>query len=304
MIYTGQVLAVPVQIEHDGLRLNGNLVVPAGSTSGPMFILVHGTWGHSGMEIIDGLQARLTDAGQKSLAITLSLGVDNRQGFMNCEPPIKANHGAAADEINQWVKYAQTRWQQIVLVGHSRGGNQVMLYNQAYNQQHILDYSQTHSRNHSQSDSTLGNQSLTEPNVARFVLIAPMTWDADEAAKAYAERFGAVLADRLAVARARTDEVIRADLLNCPDIDVLGRSFLSYYSAEPTRNTPELLATAAQPVLIFQGTDDSLAQGFIAQEALVEKNPLITVQWLDGADHFFRDLYTDDIVDAMLEWLP
>jgi len=27
------------------------------------------------------------------------------------------------------------------------------------------------------------------------------------------------------------------------------------------------------------------------------------VQWIDGADHFFRDLYTDELVDGILEWL-
>jgi pimeloyl-ACP methyl ester carboxylesterase len=278
MLYMGQVLATPVQIEYEGLRLNGNLVEPAAHLSGPVFVIVHGTWGHAGMEIIEGLQARLADDGQASLAITLSLGVDDRRGFLHCELPIKANHGAAADEINQWVKYAQSRWEQIVLVGHSRGGNQVMLYEQVY-------------------------RHVAKQAVVRLVLIAPMTWNADEAAKAYEDKYGVVLRERLETAQAQPDEPIHADLLNCPGVDVLGKNFLSYYSAEPNRNTATLLATAARPVLVFEGTEDSLAQGFVVQEALVAGSPQVTVQWIEGAGHFFRDLYSDDLVESMLEWL-
>ena len=278
MLYMGQVLATPVQLEYEGLRLNANLVEPAARTSGPVFVIVHGTWGHAGMEIIEGLQARLADEGQVSLAITLSLGVDDRHGFLGCELPINANHGAAADEINQWVKYAQSRWEQIVLVGHSRGGNQVMLYEQTY-------------------------RHVAKQAVARLVLIAPMTWNADEAAKAYEDKYGVALRERLEAAQAQPDHDIHTDLLNCPNVDVLGKNFLSYYSAEPNRNTATLLATVARPVLVFEGTDDPLARGFVAQEALVAGNPRVTVQWIDGADHFFRDLYTDDLVEAMLEWL-
>ena len=79
---------------------------------------------------------------------------------------------------------------------------------------------------------------------------------------------------------------------------------MSYYGAEPNRNTPALLSNVKRPVLVFEGTEDPLAAGFIAQVTLFESNPNVTVQWVDGADHFFRDLFIDDIIDGILEWLP
>ena len=84
------------------------------------------------MEIIAGLQSLLEETGENSLAITLSLGLSDRHGFMPCEPPIMANHGEAPAEINRWVEYLKDDWDEIVVIGHSRGGNQVALFNQAY----------------------------------------------------------------------------------------------------------------------------------------------------------------------------
>jgi pimeloyl-ACP methyl ester carboxylesterase len=271
------IAATPVQLEHQGLLLNANWQESAEPGSGPLFLIVHGTWAHGGMEIIAGLQDSLAANGYDSLAITLSLGVSDRQGFMSCDTVIKANHADAAAEINRWVEFAKTLSDHIVLVGHSRGGNQVMLYQQQFQ----------------------------APEVERLVLIAPMTWNAAESAAGYEAQVGRPLADVMAQAQAQADPkaIIKAGVVYCPTVEVLASSFLSYYDAEPNRNTPALLATVRRPVLVFEGTEDPLANGFKSQVALFEKNQQVTVQWIDGADHFFRDLYTDELVDSMLEWL-
>ena len=271
-----KVSATPVQIDYQGVLLNANLQEPHQAAEGPLFLLVHGTWAHGGMEIMAQLQNGLADAGYRSLAITLSLGVNDRQGFMSCDAVIKANHADAAAEINQWVEFSRTLNDHIVLIGHSRGGNQVMLYQRQY--------------------SALGVDGL--------VLIAPMTWRADESAVAYEAAFGQSLGPVVAQAEASSSAVIKAGILNCPQAEVLASSFLSYYGAEPNRNTPALLSSVKRPVLVFEGTEDPLAAGFIAQVTLFESNPNVTVQWVDGADHFFRDLFIDDIIDGILEWLP
>jgi pimeloyl-ACP methyl ester carboxylesterase len=273
LIWSTQIMAEPVQVEHEGRVLNGNLI-----TAGPsdtIFLIVHGTWAHSGMEIIASLQTLLEASGKNSLAITMSLGLSDRHGFMPCEPPIVANHGDAPAEIKRWVEYLENDWKEIVVIGHSRGGNQVVLFNQAY-----------------PSDS-----------VSRLVLIAPMNSIEEESAQEYQEKYGTSLADVLEHASNNQGKVITADFLNCENIEVAAESFLSYYSAKPIRNTPELLRSVDRPVLVIQGTEDHLAHAYKAQTSLFKDNTYVSDIWIEGADHFFRDLYADELIDVLQEWL-
>lgn len=275
LLWINHTLAAPVQVQHQGLTLNGNFIQADSSQSNLIFLIVHGTWAHQGMEIITSLQELLDESGFDSLAITLSLGVNDRKGFLQCESPITANHGNAAAEINRWVEYLESRSRQIVVVGHSRGGNQVALFNRAF-----------------------PNQAVTH-----LVLIAPMSWNEKQSARLYEEKFGVSLAQVLQHATASQGQMIRADLLQCSDLEVLASSFVSYYGTEPNRNTPKLLQSADRPVLVFQGSEDALATGYRSQIALVKSNSLVEDYWIDGAGHFFRDLYADELVQYMLEWL-
>ena len=274
-VWISNVIAQPVQIEHQGLTLNGNLESSA-KDHGRIFLIVHGTWAHSGMEIISSLQSLLSENGQSSLAITLSLGVDDRAGFMSCDSPITANHGKAAAEINYWIEHLNEDWAEIVVIGHSRGGNQVALFNQAF------------------------------PNskVSRLILIAPMSWDEKQSSVAYERVAGIPLDTVLEAANKAGNGLIKATVLQCKDIEVLATSFLSYYANKPNRNTPEILQSVDRPVLVFQGTEDALAEGYKSQISLISNNPLVEHYWIDGADHFFRDLYADELVEVLLEWLP
>jgi pimeloyl-ACP methyl ester carboxylesterase len=273
-LWISKVIAQPVQIEHRGLTLNGNLET-SGKDHGRIFLIVHGTWAHSGMEIISNLQSLLSENGQSSLAITLSLGLDDRAGFMTCESPITAHHGKAAVEINSWIEYLNEDWAEVIIIGHSRGGNQVALFNQTF------------------------------PNlkVSRLILIAPMSWNQKQSATAYRDDTGIPLDEVLLAARKAGADSIKANILQCKDVEVLATSFLSYYADKPNRNTPEILQSVDRPVLVFQGTEDALAEAYKSQISLVSSNSLVENYWIDGADHFFRDLYADELVEILLEWL-
>ena len=118
-------------------------------------------WAHKDMEIIANLQTLLADEEINSLAINLSLGIDNRQGPFDCAVPHEHRHEDAAAEIATWIEWLKGQGvDQVLLAGHSRGGSQVAAYSQ-------------------NADAIVMGQ----------VLIAPSTWSRKYAAKAYQRPF-------------------------------------------------------------------------------------------------------------------
>src|SRR5690348_11077324 len=83
---SGVASAEPVQIKPGLQKLNGNLALPAGKTAADgVVLMVHGMLSWYGQETIAGLQKNLKAHGIGSLAITLSLGIDDRQGPRRCD---------------------------------------------------------------------------------------------------------------------------------------------------------------------------------------------------------------------------
>ena len=132
--------------------------------------LLHGTLAHNDMEIMRSLREVLHEEGIASLAVTLSLGVDDRSGMYDCNAEHRHRHTDAIGELEAWRKWLVERgYPRQVLLGHSRGGNQVAWY---LTQQH-------------------------PQSVVAAVLVAPQLWQRDKAAAAYAERFGVPLQAQL-----------------------------------------------------------------------------------------------------------
>ena len=66
-------------------------------------------------------------------------------------------------------------------------------------------------------------------------------------------------------------------------------------------DTATALATLALPVLVVTGSEDDVVPEMAADLAGSGAN--VTVVEISGADHFFRDLYADELVDHALEFL-
>jgi len=273
-------LADPAQIKWAGLNLNGNLVA-AEDKQKTVFLIIHGTWAHGAMELPATLQSLLEDEGFASLAITLSLGVNDRRGFFDCQSPVVQGHGEAIEEIHAWYLFLREQgYSKIVLIAHSRGGAQAALYQQRYPQDHIV----------------------------ALALIAPMTWQKNLEEKAYHDKYGASLHDLLE----QTGQYQQAGkalftppgVLYCDKTPVSPAVFISYYSAIPEKNTPILLANTEVPTLVYLGSEDPLSIRFAEQQALFSENLNISVVAIDSADHFFRDLYADELIEDILLRLP
>ncbi len=93
--------AEEVTIEHQGITLNARLARTEGWPRGPVVLMVHGTFAHNQMEIMATIQELLTDAELSSLAINLSLSVDDRHGTFACETPHAHRDSDALDEIGE-----------------------------------------------------------------------------------------------------------------------------------------------------------------------------------------------------------
>lgn len=276
--------AEEVRREHIGLALLGNLEVPAGKRieGAPVALIVHGSLAHHGMEIVTELQSRLKAQGVTSLAITLSLGLDARRGMLDCT--VEHDHRAsdAVEEISAWIDWLKERKAASVhLVGHSRGAQQVAQYAAG------------------EPDDAMG----------RIVLVAPPTDTPAEAAARYREAYGADLDQVLAGATKLVqdgEEDTILDLpgfLSCKPARVTAAAAIDYYDPERKRAASGLLASIKQPVLVVAGSADHVSPEVAARVAAAKPGPHVTIETIDGADHFFRDLFADDLAEKVAGFL-
>lgn len=277
LLAAGHAGAEEIKVDHAGLTLNANLS-PAQDTwqGGTVFLITHGTLAHNGMEIITTLQGLLAEQGITSLAPTLSLGLDDRHGMYDCAVPHTHKHTDALDEIGVWLDWLKTQGvKNVVLVGHSRGGNQTAWF----------------------------AAERMDPVVNGVLLIAPATWSEAYALSDYQKRFktelGPVLkrAEDLVKAGKGSVWMEKTGFIYCPDAKVQAQAFVSYHAPELRLDTPGLLGKIDVPVLIIAGTEDDVVPDVADKIEPVADGTRVRLEVIDGADHFFRDLYADEIVE-------
>jgi len=281
---TSSLQAEPIKISHQGLKLNAELAKAGDDwTRGPVVLMTHGTLAHSGMEIMKGLQDMLVSRDISSLAINLSLGLDNRDSAMyECATPHNHTHADAVGEIGAWLEWLQSQGaEQIALLGHSRGGNQTAWF-------------------------------AAERPAAGFThvfLVAPGGWDTEHEAEHYQERYGKDLQPVMKqaqdlVAAGKGDQLIQPlDFIYCEQTAASASAILGYYGAAQLRNSAELLPKIKAPVVVFVGSEDKVLADLAEKMEPLADGDQIQMEILEGADHFFRDLYSEDIADMIAESL-
>jgi pimeloyl-ACP methyl ester carboxylesterase len=276
-------VAEVVTLEHQGLTLNANLEKGDGWPDGTMVLMTHGTLAHRGMEIMASLQQMLLDRGVGSLAINLSLGIDDRAAAMyDCPTPHTHRHTDAVDEIGAWVGWLQQQGvEAVALLGHSRGGNQTARY-------------------------AAGNPAAV---VSQVFLIAPATWEAEQQTSDYEQRYGTSLtplyqqAEGL-VAAGKGDQLMGPmGFIYCEGTRAAAGSVVSYYANDPDMDTPTLLPRIQLPTVIFAGTEDTAVIGLEEKVQPLADQGQVELVVMDGADHFFRDLYAEDLADIIVDHL-
>jgi pimeloyl-ACP methyl ester carboxylesterase len=234
------------------------------------------------MEIMTTFAEVLAEYDIESLRVTLSLREDDREGMYDCAAVHRHTHTGATGEIDAWMTWlAREGREEVMLLGHSRGINQVM----RYSGRHAPD------------------------RAAGVILVAASVYRPEAVAVGYEETAGQPLEPVLQRAQALVDDG-RGDtllegvhLLYCPDASVTAESFLSYYRNDEDFDTLALAAAGTAPVLVVVGTEDPISEGvgeMLAGEDAADDVSLLVV---DGADHFFRDLYAYDVAEGVVAWL-
>jgi pimeloyl-ACP methyl ester carboxylesterase len=263
---TGAVCAEPVQIKPSLTRLNGNLELPSGKTaSDGIVVMVHSTLSWHGQETIAALQKNLKQRGIGSLAVTLSLGVDDRQRTRRCDVVHDYALAGAKREIGLWLEWLKGQQAKSVdLLGFSRGGAQVAAFAPEFQ------------------------------NVRKVVLLAPAFATSVEQAEIYKRSFGHDLAPEIEEARKNPLQRRTVDFLTCKQAPVLNATFLDGYSEMP----PRLASRTGHPTLVVVAGKDEVVPD-LGQRLPSDVKPVV----IDGADHFFHDLYGEEAAEAIAKFL-
>lgn len=271
-----------VTIPYKGLNLIGELEMADGKTfKDGVIVITHGTMAHNKMEIITTVQGLLKERGLNTLAINLSLGLDNRRGQYDCAVTHRHKHSNAFTEMALWVKWLRKQGAgKIVLAGHSRGGNQTAQY---------------------MADKKV-------PKVLGAVLISPATWDKDREAETYKKNYKVTLNSVLgkmnrAVVTKKGDTVFKdIDFIYCPKTSVTAATFADYYAEDVYLDTPTVLVRVKKPVLVVAASEDTVVTD-LPEKMVGVVNNHIKFTVIDGADHFFLDFYAEDLADVITEFV-
>jgi pimeloyl-ACP methyl ester carboxylesterase len=236
---------------------------------------------HNRMEIIEASQQALLDNNQSSLAINLSLGVDNRHGFYDCSWPNRHTLDGGLDELDAWVAWLRKKGvNQITIMAHSRGANQAMVF--AVERKH--------------------------PEVTHLVLLAPNTNPSPK--PQYEARYGKTFDESLElvekrIAAGKGNELIdNLDFSYCPKASVSANTFYSYNRTDDRfRQFPLYLAKMPIPTLIITGTRDELQPNIEKDLAPFLDGKRIRLGVVEDAGHFFRDFNIEEAVEASVEFI-
>ncbi|WP_050630940.1 alpha/beta hydrolase [Bradyrhizobium viridifuturi] len=250
----------------------------------PLVVMTHGTLAHKDMEIIQGVSKALEQRGIASLAHTLSLGVDHRRSMYDCAVRHDYVTADAVTEIAAWVAKSRSMARFVFTFGHSRGGNQVARYLAA----------------------------SEAPPVIGAVLLAPATARAEADLRAsYGRTYGKPLEPFLeqatkAVTSGRGGEWMDVPgFIYCRNAVVTARAFASFYGADVGQDTAALVARTKVPVLVIAATRDAVVPDVTASFAPLADSSGGRVQLdrIEDADHFFRDLFSEDVADRIAEFI-
>jgi pimeloyl-ACP methyl ester carboxylesterase len=283
----GPVLAEPLEEQFRGLRLNAELrLAPGRSLEDGVVLMLPSPLGHHRMELIVNVQDVLAEKGISTLAPSLSLGYDDRRWYLDCDREIRFTVEGIFDEIDFWIGWLKRSGaRHVTLFAHSLSANYATLY--------------------------LVRRQAAASAVDGLVLFAPATLAyGEQGVQRYESRFKVSLRDVLAradrhIAEGRGEEAMAepTDFYFCPAAKVTANAFVSLYRDVGSQDFPRLWRTLAVPSLMVIGTGDQRSPQIEAEAKRASEGGEIRVITIENGGHFFRGLYTDEAVTAMVDFI-
>lgn len=276
--------AEEVNLHFNDLTLNANLEIAEGKQlSDGVVLIMHSFLAHNRMEIIEASQTALLENGLNSLAINVSLDVDNRHGFYDCMIPIRFKLADALDELDAWIAWLKGQGATtVVLMGHSISANQVLTY----------------------------AASRSKPTVKALVLLAPNTVGHPSSPARYKDDYDSDLQQVLARAKqlvdaGRGDELMtETDFGFCPKATVSAEAFYDFYEQNNAFwNAHVFLPKTDVPVLVIAGSIDDRQPNIPEHVEPYVDDERVYLTVIEGGDHFFRDLNIEEAVEAAVEFI-
>ena len=263
-----------------GNKLNANYI--NNDTSKIIVLILHGTRGHKKLELIQTLLERFSDSNIDTLSMNLSYGITNRNDdFLPCDIIHDHLNSKSLSEIRLWFDFIKqkNKYEKIILLGHSRGG---------------LNIAQFYS-------------SLPDDNkdiISNVIMLAPIS---DEYLDIIERIKNNPLKQKIKNNSIDDDEVIKIDFMSCNNAEVRYATYKDYTHITSTDigsrgSLIGLLNSFSVKTLIITASDDDITPDTHERVSSIDNRHINVVQ-IDDADHFFRDLYFDDMFDAVLEFI-
>jgi hypothetical protein len=233
-------------------------------------LLLHGTRGHKNLELISSLRESLIDIGIDSLSINLSYGIKNRNDdFLPCDIHHQHTVKDSLEEIRLWHDFVnQKGYTKVYLIGHSRGAVDILNF--------YLNV----------SDNLV--------NLESIFLLAPII-DSD-----YDNKINYQTNYNINIESIDINDNIKINFMGCENALVSGKTFKSYYYNSETKSLSDALKSSTARTTIITGSEDQITPDtYDLVQDLLSKNKNIKLFKIDGADHFFRDFYFDDLIEII-----
>ena len=261
-------------------KLNANYI--NNDSSKIIVLILHGTRGHKKLELIQTLSERFSDSNIDTLSMNLSYGITNRNDdFLPCDIIHDHLNSKSLSEIRLWFDFIKqkNKYEKIILLGHSRGG---------------LNIAQFYS-------------SLPDDNkdiISNVIMLAPIS---DEYSDTIEKINNNTLIQKIKNNSIENDEVIKINFMSCNNAEVKYATYKDYTHITNTDTGNRgsligLLNSFSIKTLIITASDDDITPNTYERVSLINNKHINVVQ-IDDADHFFRDLYFDDMFDAILEFI-
>ena len=253
-------------------------------------VLLHGTLAHNRMEIIKTIATLISeDYGYPVLTPNLSLNDKDRMGekiqtstkgyaaLTACDIEHTHKYEDAIIELGTWVEYLKNEgFEKIVVTGHSRGGRQVSAF--------LADNN--------------------DPSVVGGVLIASGLSRNERNIENYRKDTGLDLTELLKqFSQLPPDQYVDVPkFIYCEKPRVTAGAFISEYANNPSHSAPYNVKKIKDiPILVIGGSEDTVVPNIESDFASLADQSNLTVEVIDGADHFFRDLYADDAATMIVD---